>query len=78
MGKITGGCLCGNIKYEVTGDPVASLNCYCRDCQYTSGGFQNPVIMFQKSGFTIIRGNPIEYNSKSDAGNEVTSTARRK
>src|ERR1043165_7113948 len=33
-----GGCRCGAIRYEVSSEPLAVMNCYCRDCQYASGG----------------------------------------
>lgn len=32
-----GGCACGDIRYEMAGDPVAMLNCQCRQCQRDSG-----------------------------------------
>ena len=34
----TGGCRCGNVRYECTAEPIATLHCHCRDCQYASGG----------------------------------------
>jgi len=33
-----GGCLCGAVRFTVVGDPVVAGACYCRDCQYASGG----------------------------------------
>src|ERR1700730_8733194 len=34
---ITGRCACGAVEYECDGEPVAMLNCHCRDCQRASG-----------------------------------------
>src|SRR5215469_4858354 len=36
--KATGGCLCGQIRYEVNSDTFIEVRCHCRDCQYVSGG----------------------------------------
>ncbi len=35
--KISGGCLCGAVRYEAEGDPIYAGYCYCRDCQRLSG-----------------------------------------
>ncbi len=33
----TGGCACGAIRYEISGEPVVMTDCQCRDCQRKSG-----------------------------------------
>jgi hypothetical protein len=38
MSKVTGGCLCGAVRYELNSAPKLSVSCHCRDCQYVSGG----------------------------------------
>jgi hypothetical protein len=35
--KLTGGCACGNIRYECSERPIVQLICHCRDCQRASG-----------------------------------------
>ena len=32
-----GGCLCGSVRYKVTGDTVVASTCHCRYCQLRSG-----------------------------------------
>jgi hypothetical protein len=40
----TGGCACGALRYEITGDPLVMLDCQCRQCQRDSGtGHQSHV-----------------------------------
>ncbi len=33
----TGRCLCGQAKYRVTGAPIATAVCHCKNCQRQSG-----------------------------------------
>jgi hypothetical protein len=33
----TGGCLCGAVRYRVSGDPVHVGRCHCADCRKESG-----------------------------------------
>jgi hypothetical protein len=30
--SLTGGCYCGALRYEVTGDPMFQGQCHCREC----------------------------------------------
>jgi hypothetical protein len=34
----TGRCACGAVTLVITGQPVATRQCWCRQCQRTSGG----------------------------------------
>lgn len=75
MGKTseihTGGCLCGNIRYEITGAPVVVAHCHCEDCQRISGAGHSTGAMFATTQFAI-SGNVAEYSLVSKAGNQVT------
>ena len=64
----TGGCRCGAIRYEVTGPPVASVACHCRDCQYVSGGGANYSMVFERAGFKLLKGTPRVYKAKPTSG----------
>ena len=35
---ITGGCLCGAVRYEADGEATYAGLCYCGDCRKASGG----------------------------------------
>ncbi len=59
---ITGGCLCGRVKYESTGEPLFELLCHCRDCQRSSGSGYVPVMGVRKSTFRVI-GEPKSYGT---------------
>ena len=32
-----GGCLCGAVRFSISGEPVVQLFCYCTDCRQVSG-----------------------------------------
>ena len=34
----TGRCLCGQVTYELSDDPIATVVCHCDHCQRQSGG----------------------------------------
>ena len=33
----TGGCLCGQINYQFSSEPIAAVHCHCKDCQKATG-----------------------------------------
>ena len=38
--KVTGGCMCGETRYEIGEQPIATIMCHCRMCQvFTSAPY---------------------------------------
>ena len=37
MSGLSGGCLCGAIKYDLQGEPLMTAICHCKDCQKQTG-----------------------------------------
>ncbi len=35
--KMTGGCMCGVVRYETTGDPFVVNHCHCQSCRKHNG-----------------------------------------
>lgn len=51
-----GGCLCGNVRYSITGSLEFSAHCHCQSCQKATGaGFATWAGM-KTSSFDVIKG----------------------
>lgn len=62
-GVAEGGCLCGAIRYRVSGEPVATTLCHCRSCRRASGGTNVAWAVFDHSDFKWLSGFPAAYSS---------------
>ncbi|KAF5845783.1 hypothetical protein GGP41_009584 [Bipolaris sorokiniana] len=69
----TGGCMCGNVRYEVQGDMEAQILCHCYDCRKISGTTYSTNALHGKDGFKILQGTPKEHKKTADSGNNITS-----
>lgn len=63
MPEISGGCLCGEIRYRVTGDSVFSAICHCPSCRHASGAPLVAWALFSQSDLTIDSGSPAVFAS---------------
>jgi hypothetical protein len=66
--KLTGGCQCGDIRYEVIGALQQLVACHCVDCQRQSGGAFGMALVVDEEDFRLTQGELKTYPSKSDAG----------
>ena len=67
---LSGGCLCGAVRYEISAAPVRSVNCHCRTCQKWTGAPHLPLLFVPASALTVT-GDYKEYPTLSAAGNKV-------
>ena len=49
----TGGCLCGAVRYEMRGAPLAQGHCYCADCRRVSGTGFIPFLAVTRDQVTV-------------------------
>lgn len=70
MLPITGGCLCGAVRYTVTGEPLAVRTCWCRLCQYLGGGTATVNICFPADAVTM-NGALAWHDSIADSGSAM-------
>jgi hypothetical protein len=62
-----GGCLCGAIRYRITGKPIKTSLCHCRSCRLAAGGPTVAWVVLQSSGLTWLSGTPTMYRSSERA-----------
>jgi hypothetical protein len=53
MATITGGCLCGAVRYTADADPTSAGVCHCRDCQKFTGSAFATLVLAPKEAVTI-------------------------
>ena len=64
---LTGGCQCGAIRYEISGDPFNHTLCHCRDCRRSAGAPMVGWLMMPKERFMLTQGQPQSYASSEHA-----------
>src|SRR5579871_2292502 len=67
---ITGGCLCGKVRFSAVADPVRVRTCWCRVCQYLASGSGSVNAMFKAVDVTLT-GELSFYESIADSGNRM-------
>ncbi|MCH2171922.1 GFA family protein [Myxococcota bacterium] len=65
--QIEGGCYCGSVRYRAEGEPLFRVHCYCRICQFMSGGSPNVVMGMPEDGFVYTEGAPEGYSPNNSA-----------
>ena len=69
--KTTGGCFCGAVRYELTGDAVLQLLCFCRDCLKNAGTDGYAGYMVKEADFHLTSGNPTVHTKTSKGRRKV-------
>jgi hypothetical protein len=65
---ITGGCLCGQIRYQSASEPIVTRICWCRVCQYLGAGSGTVNVCFPTASFSV-KGALRAYRSIAGSGN---------
>lgn len=64
---VSGGCLCGAVRFTSAAGPIATRVCWCRDCQKLAAGSATVNAIFRAEGFEIT-GETQDYVSTADSG----------
>ena len=70
MANLTGGCLCGRVRYALSGDPAFSGVCHCRNCQRYTGSAFEAVTAFPTASVAV-QGELRTYQDTGDSGKPV-------
>jgi hypothetical protein len=66
-----GGCQCGDVRYEISGDPLALYICHCRECQKQSASSFGMSLHVQRADFRITQGEVRSWSRGTDSGNRL-------
>jgi len=67
----SGGCACGSVRYEVSGDPLRISVCHCKDCQRRTGSAFGIGCVFSRDAVRLLQGAMKTFERTSNAGNRV-------
>jgi hypothetical protein len=81
--------MCGNVRYEVSGNSEASvcspchdaialltdgqILCHCVDCRKIGGSTYSSNGVYSEDGFKVTKGTPKQHKKTADTGNEIIS-----
>jgi hypothetical protein len=69
---ITGGCVCGAVRYAIDAEPLGARTCWCRYCQRIATGSASVNAIFAVDAVTIT--GPLRYFARiADSGNHMKS-----
>jgi hypothetical protein len=70
---LTGGCLCGAIRYTISA-PITSLRaCHCKNCQKSSGGAGTVNALVPTESFNITEGKTKKYDDSATRSGRTLS-----
>lgn len=69
---ITGGCLCGGVRFAAAGPAGLAGYCHCTDCRRTTGSAFNLSLPVAARHFRLLAGRPRGFTKRADSGAELT------
>jgi len=69
---VQGGCLCGAVRYEYSGEFGPANYCHCRDCRKTTGSAFNIGVRVDAVALRLLTGQVKSFTKAGDSGNLIT------
>lgn len=67
---LTGGCLCGAVRYELRARPYMIYVCHCSDCRRQSGSAFGMSMPSPRAAFAVTVGEPASFKRVMPSGRE--------
>ena len=67
----SGGCQCGEVRYESAGEADALYACHCRECQKQSASAFGLSLIVPRAGLRVTRGEPKFWMRGTDSGGRL-------
>ena len=65
---LTGGCQCGDVRYEITGAPHEIYVCHCRECQKQSASAFGISVRAGSADVRLLKGALQSWSRSTDSG----------
>ena len=72
MNDISGGCLCGAVKYSSSAEPAMIAVCHCTDCQKQSGSSFSVNVLVPNDQIVIEGETLSQFINNGDSGQKAT------
>jgi hypothetical protein len=69
--RLTGGCLCGKVRFAATAAPLSTVACHCHDCQRYTGGAPAYQVAFRRADVTLEQGEPQRFRMAGRSGRSL-------
>lgn len=70
-GVFEGGCQCGKVRYEITGDPLELYVCHCRECRKQSASAFGISVIVRSADIRLVQGELGRWSRLADSGNTL-------
>jgi len=64
--KHAGGCQCGAVRFETSGDPVRAMGCHCTTCKLRTGAPYGIGVYFEDHQVKLLQGDVRYFQFESD------------
>ncbi len=74
MPELTGGCLCGAVRYKVVAEPMCVSHCHCPSCRRAAGAPFITWMTLPGDGYAVTRGEAAVYHSSPGVNRRFCGT----